>query len=179
MIQSRSQLISVHVLGLLMVFGVKAFGQTSQELTCKAQAKEVALQTYQGCVTEARKGQMDTLRKEYSAKLSELKEHYNKELKKAAGKEAAKDTNEESNSSEEGNIQLKPTKKAAKTSMNMKMEKSTKGLARMLPKKQSKTVAALPVNTVSEDVKVVPAEETTSIETAASQMDTENGQGAE
>ncbi len=183
MIQSRSQLVSVHILGLLMVFGVKAFGQTSQELTCKAQAKEVALQTYQGCVTEARKGQMDSIRKEYSAKLTELKEHYNKELKKAAGKEAgkeaAKETNEESNSTEEGSIQLKPSKKAAKTSMNMKMEKGTKGLARMLPKKQSKTVAAMPVNTVSDDVKVVPAEETTSIETAASQMDTENGQGAE
>ena len=179
MIQSRGQLISVHVLGLLMVFGVKAFGQTSQELTCKAQAKEVALQTYQGCVTEARKEQMDTLRKEYSAKLSELKEHYNKELKKAAGKEGVKEANEDANSSEEGTIQLKPAKKAAKTSLNMKMEKGTKGLARMLPKKQSKTMAAMPVSTVSEDVKVVPAEETTSIETAASQIDTENGQGAE
>ncbi len=169
----------IHILGLMMIFALNAFGQSSQELTCKAQAKEVALQTYQGCVTEARKGQMDTLRKEYAAKLAELKEHYNKELKKAAGKEAAKEANEESTSTEEGSIQLKPTKKAVKTSMNVKMEKGTKGLARMLPKKQSKTLAAMPVNTVSEDVKVVPAEDTSSIETAASQMDAENGQGAE
>ena len=183
MIQSRSHLVYVHILGLVLVFGVKAFGQSSQELSCKAQAKEIALQTYQGCVTDARKEQMDSLRKEYSAKLSELKEHYNKELKKAAGKEsvkdAAKDANEETNTSEEGSIQLKPSKKPAKTTSNTKLEKGTKGMARMLPKKQSKSYAAMPVNTISDDVKVGPASDSGSIETAASQMDSENGQGAE
>ncbi len=178
MIQTRKNLIyGIHILGLVLVFGVKAFGQTSQELSCKAQAKEIALQTYQGCVTEARKEQIDSLRKEYSAKLGELKEHYNKELKRAAGKEASKEATEES-SSEEGTIQLKTIKKPAKTTMNMKFEKGTKGLARMLPKKQSRTSPALPVNTVNEEIKVIPADDS-GVETAASQIDSDSAQAAE
>ena len=175
---SRSNLIyGVHILGLILVFGFKAYGQTSQELSCKAQAKEVALQTYQSCVTEARKDQIDSLRKEYSAKLSELKEHYNNELRKAAGKEAAKEASEESNS-EEATIQLKPSKKPAKTSQNLKAKKVSKSLARVLPKKQSMTTAALPVSNITEDMKVVAAEEN-GIETAASQIEAETSQGAE
>ncbi len=179
---SRSNLIyGVHILGLILVFGFKAYGQTSQELSCKAQAKEVALQTYHSCVTEARKDQIDSLRKEYSAKLSELKEHYNNELRKAAGKEAAKEAvkeaSEESNS-EEATIQLKPSKKPAKTSQNLKAKKLSKSLARVLPKKQSVTTAALPVSNITEDMKVVAAEEN-GIETAASQIEAETSQGAE
>ncbi len=175
----------VHILGLVLVFGVKAFGQTSQELSCKAQAKEVALQTYQSCVTDARKDQIDSLRKEYSAKLSELKEHYNNELRKAAGKEAikeaAKDSSKEisdESNSEEGTIQLKPSKKPGKTSQNLKAKKVSKSLARVLPKKQSVTTAALPVSNITEDMKVVAAEEN-GIETAASQIEAETSQGAE
>ena len=182
---SSNFICGVHILGLILVFGVKAFGQTSQELSCKAQAKEVALQTYQSCVTEARKDQIDSLRKEYSAKLSELKEHYNSELRKAAGKETTKEANKdapkeisEESTSEEGMIQLKPTKKPAKTSQNLRDKKASKSLARVLPKKQSIATTALPVSTITEDIKVVSAEEN-GIETAASQIETESNQGAE
>src|SRR5688500_10763984 len=92
----REVVYMIHIIGLILVFKVKAFGAApmSYELQCKAQAKEVALQTYQSCITENRAAQIDTLRKEYQLKLNELKEHYNKELKKAAGKEANKETSE-------------------------------------------------------------------------------------
>lgn len=187
MIQSRNLIYGIHILGMVLIFGVKAFGQTSQELSCKVQAKEVALQTYQSCVTEARKEQIDTLRKEYSAKLAELKDHYNNELKKAAGKEQAKQTAKDANgnaedsnsttpSADESKIELKPTKKPSRTTMMLKQP--SKSLARMLPKKQSKASSALPVSTVSEDVKVIPAPEDNSIETAASQMNADGNQGA-
>lgn len=56
----------------------------SFDLTCRSQAKEVAVQTYQSCVTTARKERVDEIRKEYQAKLNELKAHYDGELKKLA-----------------------------------------------------------------------------------------------
>src|SRR5690606_19708490 len=77
----------IHIIGLILVFQLKAYGQTSYELSCKAEAKEVALLTYKNCVTTAKQEQIDSLRKEYQEKLSELKEHYNQEIKKAAGTE--------------------------------------------------------------------------------------------
>jgi hypothetical protein len=135
----------IHIIGLILVFKVKAFGQTSYELQCKAQAKELALQTYQTCVTENRQAQIESVRQEYQQKLMELKEHYNQELKKAGGK----------NGSDEGaTVNLKSNKKTAKKG---KPEKGKKGVAKILPKKQNDNGPALPTQIVTDEPPVVPA----------------------
>lgn len=154
----------IHIIALILAFKVKAFGQTgSLELTCKTQAKEVALQRYQSCVTEARQQQIDSLRKEYQVKMNELKEHYNKELKKAAGKEGTTPVETETGAS----IQLRPNKKSAK----VKSEKATKSVAKSLPRKQSAS-NAIPVQTVAEETTVVQMQDN-AIERESIQMEQE------
>lgn len=59
-----------------------AQAQSSFELMCRNQAKEIASETYKNCVTEHRQSQVEEIRKEYQEKLSELKSHYDVELKK-------------------------------------------------------------------------------------------------
>jgi hypothetical protein len=172
----------IHIIGLILVFKVKAFGQTSYELQCKSQAKEVALQTYQTCVTENRQQQIDSLRKEYQAKLNELKEHYNRELKKAAGKET--DANAPSaqpapanplptkDTDSQGTITLKPAKKSLPAVKMGKAEKPLKGIAKNLPSKKFNNGPALPTQNVSADTPVVPAAEPT--EPEVPQMDSDS-----
>lgn len=159
----REVIYMIHIIGLILVFKVKAFGQTSYELQCKAQAKELALQTYQTCVTENRQAQIESVRKEYQQKLLELKEHYNQELKKAGGS-----VKESTSGNDEATINLKPTKKSAKKG------KASKGVAKSLPKKQN-SAPALPAQIITEEPQVIPVpyvEE--SPEKEAAQMEQEN-----
>lgn len=65
-------------------------GQASIEFMCKAKAKEIAAETYKGCVTENKQAQVERIRKEYQTKLAELKNQYNGELKQLSPKKAGK-----------------------------------------------------------------------------------------
>ncbi len=67
-----------------------AGGPASIEFMCKAKAKEIAAETYKGCVVENKQAQVERIRKEYQAKLAELKNHYNSELKQLSPKKAGK-----------------------------------------------------------------------------------------
>ncbi len=69
------------LLGLSLVVATSN-AQSSFELTCRNQAKEIAAETYKNCVTENRKAQVEDIRSEYQQKLSDLKSHYDGELKK-------------------------------------------------------------------------------------------------
>lgn len=161
----------IYIIGFILVFKVKAYGQTSYELQCKAQAKEVALQTYQTCITENRQAQIESVRKEYQQKLNELKNHYNKELQKAGGKEI-----KESHPSEEtdgATINLRASgKKSAKI---RKGEKPTKGIAKVLPRKQQNNGPALPAQIVNDEPPVIPVPTyDESIEKEAAQLDSDS-----
>lgn len=68
------------------LFTANALTQTSAELTCRAQAKELAMQTYSTCITQARNQQVEKIRKNYKKELSDLKSKYDNELKKIGGK---------------------------------------------------------------------------------------------
>ena len=106
----------------------------SFDLTCRSQAKEMAVQTYQSCVTSARKQRVDEIRKEYQTKLSELKSHYDGELKKLAP----------------GNAKGNKTSSTAKNKRSLKSSETAKsGVTTGLPEKKisSKT---LPVQNVTD-----------------------------
>lgn len=64
-----------------------AFADTSYELSCRNRAKEIAAETYKNCVTEQRQTQLQQIREEYKEKLADLKNHYDRELKKLSGKQ--------------------------------------------------------------------------------------------
>jgi len=111
----------------LTFFTVLAQAQTSSELTCRSKAKEIAAQTYSSCVTEARNGQIDQIRKEYQKQLADLKAKYDKELKKVGGKPSL---------NPEANEAKAPTTPAAKIPVSAatgSTPKATKGIAKSLP----------------------------------------------
>lgn len=65
----------------------QAFAATSSDtpeydIMCRLKAKEIAAETYRGCVTEARTNQIDQIKNEYQDKLKAIKAEYEQELKK-------------------------------------------------------------------------------------------------
>jgi len=75
--------LSIFIFSLLL--SKTGFAQASYEVQCRTKAKEIAAETYKGCMTEQRQAQIEQIRKDYKDKLSKLKNHYDKELKKLSG----------------------------------------------------------------------------------------------
>jgi hypothetical protein len=123
---------------MLILFSGNAFSQSSAEVTCRAKAKEIAVQTYSSCVTEARQAQVEEIRASYQKELSALKSKYDKELKKLANNKST--------------AMAEPL-----TVKEIKSAKSSKkaSVAKVLPGKTQKSSDAAPVQTVSEEPAVV------------------------
>lgn len=78
------------VLTINIFAGLSAFAQSSYELMCRNKAKEIAAETYKNCVTEQRQSQIEQIRKDYKEKMADLKNHYDRELKKiSSGKQSS------------------------------------------------------------------------------------------
>ncbi|AHZ84734.1 hypothetical protein AB1A81_10055 [Bdellovibrio bacteriovorus] len=137
-----------------IMFSLSAMPQTAAELTCRAQAKEIALQTYSSCITEARNTQVEEIRKNYQKELADLKSKYDKELKKM------------------GNGSAKKTSKAPPAAREVQAPVPTKGIAKQLPGKPQSS-EAIPVQTVTEGTKVVAvgSEEADGLEQEAADAD--------
>lgn len=73
--------LSMGLLLLAMTSQALASNGGSIEFMCKTKAKEIAAETYKGCVLENKQAQVERIRKEYQSKLAELKSQYNNELK--------------------------------------------------------------------------------------------------
>jgi len=138
-----------------ILFTANAFSQTSSaEVTCRAQAKEQAVQIYSSCITEVRSAQVEHIRAEYQKELAALKNKYDSELKKVAGaKKVSK-------------AQLAKEAKAA-----IKANKGT--VAQTLPEKTNRNEAT-PVQSVSDETKVVPADSPTTSSEIAVKTEKEN-----
>jgi hypothetical protein len=78
--------LSIFVFSLLL--SKTGFAQASYEVMCRNKAKEIAADTYKGCMTEQRQSQIEQIRKDYKEKLSNLKNHYDKKLKELSGSQA-------------------------------------------------------------------------------------------
>lgn len=117
-----------------------AGAQDNLDSECRVQAKEAAINTYQSCVKEVRSQKIDEIRKEYQEKLTELKSHYDKELKKIVP----------SKSSEEGS---EPAPMAIQLKKGTKKDKKlAKQTIKPLPTKKSKSAtAALPVQNINSE----------------------------
>lgn len=109
---SRTTLaMSASLILLAMASQASAAGTNSIEFMCKAKAKEIAAETYKGCVTENKQAQVERIRKEYQTKLAELKNQYNSELKQLSPKKAGKSSAAlETNASEMPAKKMKSTK---------------------------------------------------------------------
>lgn len=80
---------------IFIVFALSPFAALAQgssaELTCRAQAKEMAMQTYSNCMTTARNQQVEDIRKNYKKELQAVKQKYEGELKKLSNPSKSKD----------------------------------------------------------------------------------------
>lgn len=129
-----------------ILVSANAFSQNaSSEIMCRGQAKEIAMQTYSTCITQARATQVDEVRKAYQKELTDLKSKYDQELKRIGGGTSASSK--------------KAVKNAApvQANKNLKTAKPVKGIAKELPSKNAESSETMPVQTVSEGAKVVAA----------------------
>ena len=112
---------------------MKSNAKSSKEIenSCRIKAKDIAAETYRGCVSEQKNAQMDQIKKEYQAKLQILKKHYESELKKMSGKvtEAAKASETKK---ADMNIQLKEESEATTTAKS-EVDESTMDIPEPIP----------------------------------------------
>lgn len=140
------------VLSTFFASGLMA-AETSSEVVCRAKAKEIAIQTYSSCVTEARQAKVEEIRTGYQKDLAALKSKYDKELKKLANKNAKKEALAVPVTAKELQVQA--------------ASKPVKGVAKQLPTKAASPTEVAPVQSVSEGTKVVAV----GTETAESPVD--------
>lgn len=139
-----------------VLFSVSAISQTTAEVTCRAQAKEAAVQTYSSCITTARATQVEEIRKNYKDELAALKAKYDKELKKMGANS--------------GGSASKAPKSEPTTVIKSQAARPVKGIAKSLPTKSPVVTEVQEVNNASETEKVV-AVGNDSIESEAAQAD--------
>jgi hypothetical protein len=126
---------------LMSCFAVSAeanSGSGSLELTCRSQAKDVAVTTYNNCMTDGRNKHIETIRNEYQQKLKDLKSYYDNELKRIDGGTAVPAPQ----SKNEPTIQLQPTQvqsaKPKKTSA-LRSQSSRRQKPQVLPQKTARS----------------------------------------
>ena len=82
----QSKIFVILSAALCMPLAAKAAGEySSQELSCRAKAKEVAAESYRGCVSEYKNAEIERLHKNYQKKLKALKDNYEKEVETLSG----------------------------------------------------------------------------------------------
>lgn len=151
----KNALLSPIVFSGMILVGLSSHAAVSSaELTCRAKAKEVAAEAYRTCVTDSKQAQIDNIRKEYQKKLSDLKAHYDKELKKLSGKTAAATQGSgdaDAVAANGGSTAIAAPTTAATTAA---APKAAKGIAKALPtRKESKGVR--PVQQIQEGAATV------------------------
>lgn len=117
--------------------------QSDIELTCRSKAKEVAVETYTGCVSEGRKARLSEIRSNYKAEVATVKAKYDQMLKDMSASGSAKAA------------PAKKAKAATAPARTGRAEKPTAGVARSLPAKQNDNGPALPIATESDEQAVV------------------------
>jgi hypothetical protein len=158
----------------LMLASMASKAQNSIELSCRAKAKEVAIQAYDGCVTEARTTKLIEIRDGYKSEMSEVKSKYDRMLKELKGEAPAAPAASKAST---GAMNAAPAKKAAKTAKATKIlpakagraERPTAGIAQKLPAKMNDNGPALPIQNISEEMPVIAAT------SAATSADTSTG----
>jgi hypothetical protein len=117
--------------------------QSDIELSCRAKAKEVAVEAYTGCVSEGRKARLSEIRTSYKAEVASVKAKYDQMLKDMGTPNASAKA-----------APAKKAKAAAPTRMG-RAEKPTTGVAKSLPAKQNDNGPALPLTGESDEQAVV------------------------
>ncbi len=143
--------------------------ESSADLTCRAKAKEVALQTYSLCMSDHKSKQTEALRKAYEEEALKLKAQYEAEIAKLQASAEATNNKAEPTSLPSTPATVAPSPIAAPIvapaptpaltipllDKKQKTEPAAnKGVSKVLPAKKVKT-QYLPIQTIIEGPKVV------------------------
>ncbi len=79
---------SIAIPVLLFALSLQAQDMSSMDVQCRAEAKEIALKSYQACVATAKAARLDQIRREYQQKLTEIKKQYEAQLQELKSKAA-------------------------------------------------------------------------------------------
>ncbi len=159
MIKENAIIFLIFLAILLSCFSVSA--QTSNgslELTCRSQAKDVAVTTYNNCMTDGRNKHIEAIRGEYQQKLKELKSHYDNELKKidTGNTSGAPSSSIQQAPKQEPTIQLQPNTKGRKQASPLRSNSSARrARPQTLPQKTVRSQS--PVYSAPQEVVVAPS----------------------
>lgn len=147
--KQQSVLIPATMLVISLVLANKAArAQGSIELMCRNKAKEIAFQTYNGCVTEEKATRLNDLKERYKSRMSEVKDEFQRELDDINGKK----TPEAPAAKPAAKAPAKTSAKAAKPG---RAEKPAAGVATTLPSKQNDNGPAQLIQTDTQDQAVI------------------------
>lgn len=118
-ILSLSTIIFALILQSNSALAATAAAGGSIEFMCKAKAKEIAAETYSGCINDNKQAELERIRKEYQAELAKVKAKYNSELQ---GLKKGKTKASAAASAPSAALKDMPAKKM-KTSSKVKTEK--------------------------------------------------------
>lgn len=132
----------VIIISIIFITSKVTAAESSFEVSCRIKAKELAAETYKNCVTEQKQLQLEQIRNDYKVKLNELKNHYDKELKKLNTKSHASDNSYE----EKPKLQKSKSNQLANVANDegptIKLRKTkSSSLRNALPKKSIQTEA--------------------------------------
>lgn len=153
--------ISMLVISLLLASKM-ARAQGTIEVMCRSKAKEIALQTYQNCVTEEKTARLQDLKSRYKSRMSEVKDEFQRELDEINGKQtspkaAAKKGAKAKPMVKSEPLTVKTVKAEARAQKAAKAEKPVAGVATALPAKQNDNGPAEPIQAASDEQAVVAA----------------------
>ncbi len=83
----------------------------AMENQCRMEAKEIALKSYQSCVSTKKAEQLNLLRKEYQARMNDLKNEYDQKIKTLVAKPESNTKIKPKNSITEPTVTLKKASK--------------------------------------------------------------------
>ncbi|MBX2986648.1 MAG: hypothetical protein KF802_02015 [Bdellovibrionaceae bacterium] len=132
----------------VMLASMAAKAQTEIEMSCRAKAKEVALQAYEGCVTETRATRLQEIRDGYKSEMADVKAKYDRMMQEISpSSEAPAEKPGAKSGGKAAPTRSVQNKGAAK---NYVPETPVIGMAKKLPAKQNNNGPARPMNSVDE-----------------------------
>lgn len=155
-----------------ILFSANAFSQTAADLTCRAEAKKTALDTYTLCVdrhNEARSKELNNINREYQQEAAALKAKYEAKIQQVISTSAPMTKAMPAASQKQSKV-VAPV--AAKNPVVV-APKPVKGVAKQLPMKSPTSQPELQIQTVTEGAKVVSVttEDMAEIEAEAAQVE--------
>lgn len=127
------------------------------ELSCRAQAKEIATKTYQTCMTENRSARLEEIRKEYQNQVKELKAKYELEINKLAGANKSKNAKTAAKPSPSKSVKSASKSNGKSAKPSVLAEKNPEMTVNMKPADDSPSLAnEISEANITEDQKVIP-----------------------